>query len=173
MTAVLPTTRIDPGELRTAFGTFPSGLVAVAAEVDGEPRGLVVSSFTSVSLSPALVSISLALTSSTWPHLRRAERLGLSVLSEGHRPLARQLAGPADRRFDGVPLRAGRGGALTLHDAVATFETSVEREVQAGDHLLLLLELHQIDYAREASPLVFHRSDFTTVNPRGSRHAGP
>ncbi|GAB6983504.1 hypothetical protein JCM10369A_00280 [Nocardioides pyridinolyticus] len=49
---------LDPTRLREAFGVFPSGVVAVAAEVDGELVGLVASSFTAVSLEPALVSFS-------------------------------------------------------------------------------------------------------------------
>ena len=48
---------LDPRRLRDAFGIFPSGVVAVAANVDGRPVGLAASSFTSVSLEPPLVSI--------------------------------------------------------------------------------------------------------------------
>jgi flavin reductase (DIM6/NTAB) family NADH-FMN oxidoreductase RutF len=93
---------LDPAALRRAFGAFPSGVVAVAAEVDGVPVGMVASSFTSVSLEPALVSFSIANTSSTWPLLRRSARLGLSVLADHHDHVCRQLAGPAAQRFDGL-----------------------------------------------------------------------
>jgi flavin reductase (DIM6/NTAB) family NADH-FMN oxidoreductase RutF len=55
---------LDPRRLRDAFGIFPSGVVAVAASLDGRPVGLAASSFTSVSLEPPLVSIS-------WPARRR------------------------------------------------------------------------------------------------------
>ena len=51
---------LDPGRLREAFGAFPSGVVAVAADVDGVATGLAASSFTSVSLDPPLVSFSVA-----------------------------------------------------------------------------------------------------------------
>jgi flavin reductase (DIM6/NTAB) family NADH-FMN oxidoreductase RutF len=40
------------------------------------------------------------------------------------------------------------------------FETSVYREVEAGDHMLALLRIHAISSAEAASPLVFHRSTF-------------
>ena len=72
---------LDPKRLREAFGIFPSGVVAVAAEVDGKPVGLAASSFTSVSLDPPLVSFSIANTSKTWPDLRRAPHLGVSILA--------------------------------------------------------------------------------------------
>ncbi|WP_343901428.1 flavin reductase, partial [Nocardioides aquaticus] len=51
----LPTNQdLDPTRLREAFGIFPSGVVAVAASVDGRYVGLAASSFTSVSLEPPL-----------------------------------------------------------------------------------------------------------------------
>ena len=56
---------LDPRRLRDAFGVFPSGVVAVAAEVDGSLTGLAASSFTSVSLEPPLVSFSIATTPRT------------------------------------------------------------------------------------------------------------
>ncbi|MGK2876285.1 MAG: flavin reductase family protein, partial [Nocardioides sp.] len=85
---------LDPVRLREAFGSFPTGVVAVAAEVEGQLLGLAASSFTSVSLDPPLVSINLATTSKTWPDLRRATHLGLTVLADTHGPLCRKLAGP-------------------------------------------------------------------------------
>ena len=75
---------LDPAQLRQAFGIFPSGVVAVAAEVDGRLVGLAASSFTSVSLDPPLVSFSIANTSKTWPDLRRASHLGVTVLAHHH-----------------------------------------------------------------------------------------
>jgi flavin reductase (DIM6/NTAB) family NADH-FMN oxidoreductase RutF len=65
--------------LRQAFAAFPSGVVAVAAEVAGRPVGLAASSFTSVSLDPPLVSVSIACSSTTWPVLRKAARIVKAV----------------------------------------------------------------------------------------------
>jgi flavin reductase (DIM6/NTAB) family NADH-FMN oxidoreductase RutF len=169
MTALhMPTNQdLDPVRLRTAFGVFPSGVVAVAAEVDGRPTGLAASSFTSVSLDPPLVSFSIANTSKTWPDLRRADRLGVTVLSQHQDDVCRQLAGPVDQRFDGVPTTVAAGGAVTLDDGLARFECSIHREVEAGDHTIVLLLLHAVDAGADAadaaSPLVFHRSGFGSV----------
>jgi flavin reductase (DIM6/NTAB) family NADH-FMN oxidoreductase RutF len=57
-----------------------SGVVAVAARVDGHLVGLAANSFTSVSLDPPLVSFSIANASKTWPDLRRAAHLGVTVV---------------------------------------------------------------------------------------------
>ncbi len=156
----------DPQVLREAFAAFPSGVVAVAGTVDGQEVGLAASSFTSVSLEPALLSFSIANSSSTWPVLRRAPRLGLSVLASHHDAVCRQLAGPAESRFAGLPLHLTDGGAVLLRDAVATFECTIDREVPAGDHTIVLLALQAVRDRGGADPLIFHRSRF----PQLRRH---
>ncbi|WP_342669918.1 flavin reductase family protein [Amycolatopsis jejuensis] len=150
---------LDPARLRAAFGAFPTGVVAIAARVEGRVVGFAASSFTSVSLDPPLVSFSVAATSRTWPDLRRAGRVGVTVLAGHHGPVARQLAGPAGERFAGLQLSETADGAVTLDDGVAWFETTVERAVAAGDHTLVLLRLHSA-HSTDAVPLVFHRSGF-------------
>ncbi|MGH3353154.1 MAG: flavin reductase family protein [Nocardioides sp.] len=160
MTSPLRTNQdLDPAALRQAFGVFPSGVVAVAASIDGRPVGLAASSFTSVSLDPPLVSFSVANTSKTWPDLRRSSHLGVTVLAEHHGEVCRQLAGPVDSRFDGLEVSSSLDGALTLDEGLAQFDCTVYREVEAGDHIVVLLELHAADHGA-GQPLVFHRSAF-------------
>lgn len=160
MTGPLRTNQdLDPAALRQAFGVFPSGVVAVAAVVDGRPVGLAASSFTSVSLDPPLVSFSVANTSKTWPDLRRSSHLGVTVLAEHHGEVCRQLAGPVDSRFDGLVVSASHDGALTLDEGLAQFDCTIYREVEAGDHIVVLLRLHAADHG-VGQPLVFHRSNF-------------
>ena len=162
----LPTNQdLHPTRLREAFGVFPSGVVAVAAEVDGELVGLAASSFTSVSLEPALVSFSVANTSKTWPTLRQAAHLGVTVLADHHDVVCRQLAGPVKQRFDDLAVTTTEDGAALLDDGLARFDCTIYREVEAGDHTIVLLELHAVDTAQlsgadTSSPLVFHRSGF-------------
>ena len=151
---------LDPGRLRKAFGTFPTGVVAVAAEVDGQLTGLAASSFTSVSLDPPLVSVSVANTSKTWPRLRRAAHLGVTILADHHAAVARQLAGPVQARFEGLEVALSDLGAVTLVSGLARFDTTIYREVEAGDHTIVLLRLHEIEHADQSSPLVFHASAF-------------
>ena len=151
---------LDPNRLREAFGIFPSGVVAVAAEVEGQLIGLAASSFTSVSLEPALVQFSVANSSKTWPTLRQASHLGVTILADHHGEVCRQLAGPVDTRFDGVAIGISEDGAVTLDEGLARFDCSIHQEVEAGDHTLVLLRLHAVEHADTSLPLVFHRSAF-------------
>lgn len=160
MTSIPTNQDLDPGKLRKAFGIFPTGVVAVAAAVESRIVGLAASSFTSVSLEPPLVSVSIANSSQTWPELKRARHLGVTVLADHHRAVARQLAGPPEHRFAGLPVALSDNGAVTLTDGLAHFDTTIFREVEAGDHTIVLLRLHAVEHADHSAPLVFHRSGF-------------
>ncbi|WP_300681201.1 flavin reductase family protein [Nocardioides sp.] len=157
---------LEPARLRKAFGIFPSGVVAVAAVVDGEPVGLAASSFRSESLDPPLVSFSVAASSKTWPQLRRASHLGVTVLAAHHGDVARQLAGVPETRFAGLSVSVSDDGAVVIEDGVAHFDTTIYREVEAGDHIIVLLQIHAVEHPEEGCPLVFHRSAFGTLERR-------
>lgn len=170
MTMLLTNQDLDRVRLRTAFGIFPTGVVAIAAEVGGVVTGLAASSFTSVSLDPPLVSVNLANTSKTWPDLRRARHLGVTILAGHQDDVCRQLAGPVEHRLDGVDCSVSPDGAVTLDEGLAQFDCTIYREVEAGDHLLVLLRLHAVAHADASAgdPLVFHRSAFGQLRSASS-----
>ncbi|HET9169192.1 MAG TPA: flavin reductase family protein [Actinospica sp.] len=151
---------LDPATLRRVLGAFPTGVTALAALVDGEPAGMAANSFTSVSLDPPLVSVCVATSSSTWPKLRRATRLGVSVLSHEQEEASRGLASRGVDRFAGLSWHATDDGAILLDGASAWFDCAVEREIRAGDHEIVLLHVHGLGTDPQTPPLVFHGSRY-------------
>jgi flavin reductase (DIM6/NTAB) family NADH-FMN oxidoreductase RutF len=146
--------------LRTAFGCFPSGVTAACGLIHGEPIGMAASSFTSVSLDPPMASICIAHTSTTWPVLKRANRIGLSVLAHDHHEVARALAAKGANRFESVPWQASEGGAVFVHGASLWLECLINREIRAGDHDIVLLDIESVHPKPQIAPMVFHLSRF-------------
>ncbi|MHC1560772.1 flavin reductase family protein [Actinomycetospora sp. C-140] len=145
-------------DLRRVYGRFPTGVVAVCAEVDGAPVGLAVSTFVPVSLDPPLVSVCVRAESTTWPVLRRAPRLGVSVLGSHHEGVARALAGPAEHRFRDVATEVRDGTALFVTEAPLALTVNVVDDVVAGDHLIVVCRVNEVRVDDGHGPLVFHRS---------------
>lgn len=158
----------EPAAIRSAFSRFPSGVVVLGAMRDGVPAGLVASSFTvGVSLEPPLVLVSVQNSSSTWPVLRDAEEIGVSVLADGQEGIARQIAGPdRERRFEGVETVRGERGALLLADSPLVLSTTVHAEVPAGDHTVVLLRVQSLREDVRHEPIVFHGSAFRSLERR-------
>ncbi|RKR76255.1 flavin reductase family protein [Frondihabitans australicus] len=152
----------DSQLLRTTFSYFPSGVVALAAEVDGEREGMVASSFTvGVSMEPPLVAFSVQNTSTTWPTLKKADRIGISVLGETHGQTARQIAAKdKSTRFENLELETSDSGALFVHGSPVWLETKAYAEYPAGDHQMILLEVTGLYTDASLEPLVFHGSAF-------------
>ncbi|HEX4790943.1 MAG TPA: flavin reductase family protein [Actinospica sp.] len=151
---------VQPTTLRRVLGAFPTGVTALAAVVEGKPVGLVANSFTSVSLDPPLVSVCVATSSGTWPLLRDAVRIGVSVLSHRQEAASRRLAARGIDRFAGVSWQPTADGAVLLDHASAWLDCSIEREIRAGDHDIVLLAVHGLGAAPHNPPLVFHRSGY-------------
>ena len=145
-------------ELRRAFGCFPSGVTAVCALVDGAPVGMAASSFTSVSLTPPLVSVCIQHSSTTWPLLRACPRVGLSVLAEGQDAACLRLAGHDGDRFVDTDWTSSEAGALFVHGSAAWLDCTVYNEVSAGDHTIVLLRVEGLFADPTTPPLVFHNS---------------
>lgn len=150
----------DPTTLRRAYGAFPSGVTAVCAIRDGVPVGMAASSFVSVSMDPPLVSVSVQHTSTTWPVLAEAPRLGLSVLGSGHGEVCTRLASKDGDRFAGTDHTISDDGAVLIDAAAAWLSCSVHDVVVAGDHDLVLLLVHELEVHEGVAPLVFHASQF-------------
>lgn len=151
---------LDPTVLRQAFGCFPSGVTAFCGLADGRPEGFAASSFTSVSLDPALVSVCVANSSATWPKLARMTRLGISVLASTQGGVARSLAGKGEDRFADVPWTARDSGAVFVDGASLWLECEPFLRLPAGDHEIVLLRILALEMDPEVTPMVFHRSTF-------------
>lgn len=154
-----------PRALRDAFGTFPSGVVVLAAKgPDGHPAGMACSSFTSVSLDPPMAHVCIDAKSSTREPLFAAERIGVSVLSHHQLTLCRQMSRKGVDRFNGVEWIESSGGAILLEGAASWFECTRSHEVQMGDHFVEVLSIDGVRSFPEQAPLVFHASEFKRLH---------
>jgi flavin reductase (DIM6/NTAB) family NADH-FMN oxidoreductase RutF len=152
--------KLTPTSLREAFSHFPSGIIAIAAEVNGVREGLAASTFVPVSLDPPLVSFCVQNTSTTWPKLKDVHALGISLLGESHDDAARALAAKTGDRFADLETVSYTSGAVFIQGTSVWMETAIEQLVPAGDHTIVVLRVSDIQIDPEVAPIVFHRSMF-------------
>jgi flavin reductase (DIM6/NTAB) family NADH-FMN oxidoreductase RutF len=162
---------LTPDSLRDAFGHFPTGVIAIAAEVDGARIGLAASTFVPVSLDPPLVSFCVQNTSTTWPKLLDCPHLGISVLGERHDGAARTLAARTGDRFAGLTTVTSARGAVFIEGTSVWVESAVERSIIAGDHSVVILRVTEMSVHPGIAPTVFHRSIFRRLETDGSRES--
>ena len=159
-----PNNNLTPLSLREAFGHFPTGVVAIAAVVEGVREGLAASTFVPVSLDPPLVSFCVQNTSTTWPKLKGAPTLGISVLGESHDEAARTLAAKTGDRFAGLETASSEAGAVFIKGTGLWLESAIEQLIPAGDHTIVVLRVSEVTVDAEVTPIVFHRSAFRRLD---------
>lgn len=151
-------------QMRTVFSRYPAAVGALCAVVDGKPVGLVATSMAmGVSYDPPMITFSCRRESATWPVLRGAPRIGVSVLGQGQAEACLQIAGPAAMRFRGLGKYETDGGALFLKFAMTWLECRIVAEVEAGDHVLVVLEVLEVGHDRATTPLIFHDGAFSVL----------
>ncbi len=152
----------DSAEFRRTLGRFPTGVAIVTARTpQGQPLGMTVSSFNSVSLNPPLILWSLSLQSSAREIFEQIEHYAVHVLAAGQAGLARQFALPGRAsRFEGVAWRPNEHGVPILESGhAAWFECYNRSRYPEGDHMILVGEVEHCGHTC-AMPLVFHAGGF-------------
>lgn len=153
-------------DLRAALGQFATGVTIVTTRDPlGQPVGLTVSSFNSVSLSPPLVLWSLAHTASTLDAFTHCGHYAIHVLSAAQSAWAQQFATRGVDRFANVPTHPGLGGVPLLPDCLATFECRNRSRHVEGDHIIFVGEVLRCSHSPRGEPLMYHRGTLSVPSP--------
>lgn len=149
---------LDPEQLRQAMRAWSSGVTVVTAAHNGERHGMTVSSFTSVSLEPPLIIISLHTESRTHRLVHAANAFAVSILSADQHAISDRFAGRADDgdRFTGLDTETLVTGAPALRSALARLDCRVIQVISAGTNTIFLAEVAAVRGDGEGQPLVYH-----------------
>ncbi|WP_328320529.1 flavin reductase family protein [Streptomyces sp. NBC_00388] len=152
---------------RRVAGHYPTGLVLVTAPRPAPhqpPPAMIMGTFTSVSLQPALVGFLPAKSSTTWPRIRAAGRFCVNVLAADQEHLCRSFTSAAPGRWD-VPHRETATGSTALLDAIAWFDCEMAGEVEAGDHWFVTGAVRDLGVQRPGPPLLFFQGGYGACGP--------
>lgn len=166
----------DAAELRRVLGHYPTGVVVVTARAAaGEPMGLAIGSFTSVSLDPPLVAFLPAKSSRSWPRMSSAPTFCVNVLGHGHAELGRRFAVSGGDKFAGLEWTVAPSGAPVLPEVPAWIDCEQYSVTDAGDHWIVLGRVTALAADPDADlPLVFYRGAYGRVHvPAGAADLGP
>jgi len=164
---------IDPALFRETLGHYPTGVAVVTAIMDdGDPVGMVVGTFSSVSMDPALVAFYPMSTSRSFAQLRTAQAFCVNVLASDQEAFCRRFATAGEGKFDGVEWRPGQLGAPILEGAVSWVECTFEDIREAGDHYIVLGRVVDLGVQRSTLPLLFFQGGYGRFSP-GSFIATP
>jgi 3-hydroxy-9,10-secoandrosta-1,3,5(10)-triene-9,17-dione monooxygenase reductase component len=144
------------------MGSFLTG-VTVVTGFDDAPVGLAASSFTSLSMDPALVLFCPGKSSSTWPRIQRTGRFCVNVLSEDQEHVSRQFSSKVPDKFADIDWTTGVTGSPRLAGALAWIDCTIEAEHDGGDHLIVVGRVQELGF-NEGRPLGYFRGGYGEYN---------
>ena len=152
----------DPAWFRYVLGQYPTGVTLITAtHPDGSPLGMVVGTFSSVSLDPPLVAFMPDVRSSSWPKIREAGSFCANILTAGQQGVCRAFARKEENRFSASDWSATDTGSPRLHGAAAWVDCTIDDVIRAGDHDIVLGRVTSLGVGdAEGLPLLFLRGGY-------------
>ncbi len=154
------TTTIDPAEFRKVLGSYPTGVCVITALDDDRPAGMVVGSFTSVSLDPPLVGFFPDRKSTSWPLIEKAGHFCVNVMASDQTAVCRAVTAKGEQKFVGVDYIVSDHNLPIIKDSLAAIECRLYSATEAGDHWFVLGEVLRMEVVREDDPMLFHKGRY-------------
>lgn len=146
---------IDPQALRQTLSCFPTGVaIATTQSRDGEPIGVTISSFNSVSMDPPLVLWSLASKAGSLPEYKAHRGFAINILSADQVDLCKLFASPERDRFSGLEWVEGANGVPCIAGCSAVLECETYATHEGGDHEIFIGKV-VAHMSSEKTPLAF------------------
>lgn len=155
---------MDALAFRQLLGSYPTGVTVVATRDDrGDPCGLTVNSFSSLSLEPPLILVCIDRDASSHDPLVGSGTFAVSILAADQAGLAAHFATqPAESRFAEISWHEGPDGDPVVDGAAAWLTCSLEAVHEGGDHSILVGRVGAGELGASEA-LVFHRGGYGRV----------
>ena len=152
----------DARDLRRAFGNFATGVTIVTTlDKDGAPCGFTANSFTSVSIDPPLLLVSIAKSAHGCGIFTASSGYAVNILAQDQRSLSNRFARAGVDKFADLDWHSEVTGSPIIDGVVAWFDCTHYQQVDAGDHVVLIGRVMQYSYNTH-SPLGFCRGAYVS-----------
>ena len=158
---------LDKASFRYVMGHFASGVTIMTTTAAGRMHGMTVSAFSSQSLDPLLILVSVERSTVMHQLVMESRAFAINILDEHGEGTARFFADNA--RLNGPEFlegayHLGATGSPILKEAAAYVEARVHSTLEAGDHTIIVGQVAALEVLREAEPLIYYRSGYRRVD---------
>lgn len=155
--------QLDAKTFRDVLGCCPTGVALITGLVDDTPLGMVVGTFTSISLDPPLVGFFPGRQSKTWSSIAPSGRFCVNILSCDQAELSRSFAAASKDRFRQVIRGSSPAGLPLIEGVSAWVDCTIAGTHEIGDHYLVVGAVEAMGRS-DALPLVFLRGGYHSTN---------
>jgi len=155
---------MDSQELRRVMGHFATGVTVVTTrDKDGNPSGLTVNAFNSLSINPPLALICIGKAAECYSLFEESGVFAANLLSEEQEELSRRFATKGIEKFAGVKWRKGQNDVPLLDGATGYIECKIINQYDGGDHTIYIGEIINAT-AADDRPLLFFNGRYRRLS---------
>ena len=154
---------LDPEKLRQAMRAWTTGVAIVTSIYEGQQYGMTVNSFTSISLEPPLISVTLKRLTHTHELVEKSGLFSVTILTAAQKELSDRFAGKMPsitNRFDGLQTETISLDAPVFKEGMAYFDCRVVSSMPVGENTLFVAEVVDARGEGHGDPLVYHNREF-------------
>jgi flavin reductase (DIM6/NTAB) family NADH-FMN oxidoreductase RutF len=161
------TSQLSPDALREAMRAWSSGVTIVTAVHKGETHGMTVSSFTSISVDPPLIIVSLQTDSRTHNLVWKSRAFAVTILGADQQELSERFAGrmpDGEDRLDGVDTETLITGAPLIKGGLSWLDCRVTQTIPVGTNTLFLAEVVAAQNRDDGLPLAYYDRSYRRLS---------
>jgi flavin reductase (DIM6/NTAB) family NADH-FMN oxidoreductase RutF len=159
---------LDSEKLRHAMRAWTTGVAVVTATHADQQYGMTVNSFTSISLEPPLVSVTLKQLTHTHDLVVKSGMFAVTILTAEQKELSDLFAGKLPNitdRFEGLQTEKLAIDAPILKNGMAYFNCRVVNSMPIGENTLFIAEVIAAQGEGVGEPLVYHNRVYWKLTP--------
>jgi flavin reductase (DIM6/NTAB) family NADH-FMN oxidoreductase RutF len=158
--------QMDKDAFKNAASKFPTGVVVAITNHDNTWHGMTISSFTTISMDPLIVMISISKKAKMHDILMNPKnsKFSISILTENQKELSNQFAGKKSEIIDkniNKYISNPEDGYTVLNGSMSYFLCDLDEAYNKGDHTLFFGKVNKSWSSNDnRKPLVYYSRSY-------------
>jgi flavin reductase (DIM6/NTAB) family NADH-FMN oxidoreductase RutF len=158
--------QVQGDTFRVVMRQVATAVTLVTAAKEGQPYGMVVGSFTSVSVEPPLISLNVRCVSAMHEVLTRQARFAVHLLGQDQATLAQRFATPYRagwKPFEGIAYQMSADGVALIAKTPSILCCTLYAVHGAGDHSIVVGEVTDTMICANPTPLLYYAHGYHSL----------
>ena len=159
---------VTADDFKQIMRRWASTVTVITTRLNDELYGLTATSFSSLSVQPPMVFVSIFRKTHTHPLIEQSGIFCVNFLAADMAHVSDRFAGrfPNENRFAGLSYRSEATGAPVLADAIAYLDCRVVEPLVTGDHTIFIGQVEAAGLQKpDQAPLLYYMGAYRTINP--------
>ena len=152
---------VHPDDFKGALGSWAAGVTVVSTKLDGQVYGITVSSFSSLSIDPLLILVSIQNSNALAAMIPKSGMFAVSILADDQEAISNAFSKsgrePGASLGADVPTLDWHTGSPIVAGAVAHLDCQLETAVPGGDHTIIIGRVVGASFDANKEPLIYFR----------------